>query len=137
MLIEITKITEGVKKPEYKKDLDVGADLYLPKDFKLLPNVMNKVPLGIAINIPQGFEGQVRPRSGTLLRGITIHNPPIDPGYTGEIHAMVSILGDEPIEVFRNERICSLLITPVTRAQFVGAINRTERGDKGFNSSGL
>lgn len=136
MLVKVKLLKEGAKFPVYNKDLDVGADVYLPEFFMLKPKVMNKVPLGIAVHIPQGFEGQIRPRSGTLLRGIEIHNPPIDPGYTGEIHALVSLTGDEPIAIATGERICSLVVAPVIRAQFVEEVKLDERGDKGFNSTG-
>ena len=121
--------------PKYGKDLDVGADCFIPKT-TLLRQGINKVPLGLKITIPQGFEGQIRPRSGTLLRGITIHNPPIDPGYTGEIHALVENITDMPIFLDEVERICQLVIAPVVRAQFVKEITN-DRGDKGFNSTGV
>ena len=136
MLIKTELKREGARHPKYAKDLDVGADVFLPENFTLMPGIVNKVPLGIAVHIPQGFEGNLRPRSGTLIkRGITIHNPAIDPGYTGEIHAMVSIVGDEPVFVEAGDRICSLVITPFIRAQFVTEIIN-DRGDKGFNSTG-
>lgn len=136
MLVKIEQLRINAKIPKYAKDLDVGADIYLPEDFHLLPGIVNKVPLGIATHIPQGFEGNLRPRSGTLLRGITIHNPAIDPGYTGEIHALVSLVGSEPILVRAGERICSFVITPVIRAQFVEYI-KNDRGSNGFNSTGV
>ena len=135
MLLKIKLLRENARVPEYKKDLDVGADIYLPEDFQLMPGVMNKVPLGLAIFVPQGFKGNIIPRSGTLLRGIVVHNPAIDPGYTGEVHAMVSIVGNEPIFVKQGERICSFELTPTTRCQFVKDII-DDRGNNGFNSTG-
>lgn len=134
MKIKIECVREGAKVPKYGKDMDVGADCYLPEDITLLPG-MNKIPLGISIAIPHGFEGQIRPRSGTLLRGITIHNPPIDPGYTGEIHAMVENITDHTMRIEKGERICQLVVTPFVRADFVNEIINN-RGDSGFNSTG-
>jgi len=134
MKIKVKLLRKNAKYPKYGKDMDVGADVYLPANFVLKPG-MNKIPLGISIEVPHGFECQVRPRSGTLLRGITIHNPPIDPGYTGEIHALVENITNENIEVKQGERICQLVITPFIRAHFVENIINN-RGDKGFNSTG-
>jgi len=134
MKIVIKLLKDGAKVPKYGKDLDVGADIYLP-EFTRLDTGMNKVPLGIATHIPHGFEGQVRPRSGTLLRGITIHNPPIDPGYTGEIHALVENITGEALIVEKGERICQLVISPIVRGDFVKELI-DNRGDKGFNSTG-
>lgn len=135
MLVQVKLLKEGARFPEYKKDLDVGADVCMPDRFILMPGVMNKVPLGIATFIPQGFKGNIIPRSGTLLRGIMVHNPAIDPGYTGEVHAMVTILGNDPIVIAEGERICSFELTPTVRCQFVEAI-ASDRGDAGFNSTG-
>lgn len=135
MKLEVKLMRDGAKFPNYSKDLDVGADVYLPCDFTLEPGKVNKVPLGIAIALPNGYEGNLRPRSGSLLRGIITHNPAIDPGYTGEIHALVSITGKEPIELKAGERICSLIITPYIRAEFTEKIIN-DRGTNGFNSTG-
>lgn len=134
MKIKISLVREGAKTPAYGKDMDVGADCYLPNDWPLFPG-MNKIPLGISIAIPHGFEGQIRPRSGTLLRGITIHNPPIDPGYTGEIHAMVENITENILLLKAGERICQLVIAPFIRADFVDEVI-DNRGDSGFNSTG-
>lgn len=135
MKLEVKLMRDGAKFPNYSKDLDVGADVYLPCDFTLEPGKVNKVPLGIAIALPNGYEGNLRARSGSLLRGIITHNPAIDPGYTGEIHALVSITGKEPIELKAGERICSLVITPYIRAEFTEKIIN-DRGTNGFNSTG-
>jgi len=135
MKIELLKFNEGAKAPKYGRDLDAGADIFLPQNFVLKPG-MNKVPLGVGIKLPAGTEGQVRPRSGTLLRGIAIHNPPIDPGYTGEIHALAENKTDDAIQLFKGERICQLVIVAgIVRADFVDKV-KSDRGDKGFNSSG-
>ena len=133
MKIKVELLRDGAQYPKYGRDLDVGADIYLPENVALEPG-MNKVPLGLAVHIPQGFEGQIRPRSDTLLRGITVHNPPIDPGYTGEIHALVESI-EGPIDLKKGERICQLVIAPVIKAVFVDNIANT-RGDNGFNSTG-
>ena len=134
MKVEIKLLRPHAAFPKYGKDLDVGADIFLPEAVFLQPG-MNKVPLGISVNIPQGFEGQLRPRGGGVLRGIAIHNPPIDPGYTGEIHAMVENITTEAIYCAGSERICQLVIAPFVRADFTDKIHNT-RGDNGFNSTG-
>lgn len=136
MKIEVKLLREGAKFPKYAKDLDAGADIFLPEDVVLQKGI-NKVPLGISIGIPQGFEGQIRPRSGCVLNNIYIHNPPIDAGYTGEIHAFVEYDGKEETMLCKaNSRICQLVIAPVIRADFVQNIVN-DRGENGFNSTGI
>src|SRR5881396_2656489 len=93
---------------------DIGADVVLP------PGGRQLVPTGIALAIPAGFEGHVRPRSGLALRhGLTLLNSPgtIDADYRGEIAVVAINLGQEPVTISRGDRIAQLVIAPVTRAR--------------------
>ena len=129
---------------KYARKNDSGFDLRAAIDQPIISypralvnddSGLDLIPTGIKVDIPIGFEIQIRPRSGTLLRGIAIHNPPIDPGYTGEIHALVENINNKAVWVEKGERKCQLVIAPVIRAVFVEVVINN-RGDKGFNSTG-
>lgn len=120
-----------------------GADLVaaLEKEIVLAPGDRSAIPTGFAVEIPPGFEGQVRPRSGLALRhGLTLPNAPgtIDSDYRGEIVVIVQNNGSGPVSLARGDRIAQLVIAPVARAQFeeVPALPPTTRGAGGFGSTG-
>jgi dUTP pyrophosphatase len=107
--------------PAYQTDQAAGMDLLadLGEPRCLRPGARLLVPTGIAVAIPSGYEGQVRPRSGLALRqGVTLLNSPgtIDADYRGEIHVLLINLGSEDFSVRRGDRIAQLVIAPVTRA---------------------
>ena len=98
------------------------------------------IPTGLSLELPRGFEGQVRPRSGLALKhGITVLNSPgtIDSDYRGEVMIILINLGAAPFAIKRGERIAQLVVAPVTRAELVEAreISRTRRGGGGFGST--
>lgn len=99
------------------------------------------VPTGLQLEIPLGWEGQVRPRSGLALRhGVTVVNAPgtIDSDYRGELQVLVINLGAEPFTIRRGERIAQLVLAPVAASRFVEVerLDETDRGDGGFGSTG-
>ncbi len=107
----------------------------------LAPLARRAVPTGLAIALPEGYEGQVRPRSGLALRhGITCINAPgtIDADYRGEIQVLLVNLSGEPFTLRRGERIAQLVVAPVVRAELeeVDTLPTTVRGDGGFGSTG-
>jgi dUTP pyrophosphatase len=119
-------------------------DLRAAVDAPVLVESMERraIPTGLAMAIPAGFEGQVRPRSGLALRrGLSMPNSPgtIDADYRGELKVLVINLGSEPIEITRGMRIAQLLICPVAQAQItlVDDLDSTARGTGGFGSTGL
>ncbi len=100
------------------------------------------IPTGLHFEIPEGFEIQVRPRSGLALNhGITLPNTPgtIDSDYRGELKIIVMNLGKAPFTVKRGDRIAQLVLSPVTKAVFheVSEVNETDRGKSGFGSTGV
>lgn len=108
----------------------------------LLPGQRAKIPTGIALAIPPGYEGSVRPRSGLALKhGVTCLNAPgtIDSDYRGEVGVILINLGQEPFEVHRGTRVAQLLISPVATPALraVEALPDTPRGAGGFGSTGL
>jgi dUTP diphosphatase len=125
--------------PAYQTDGAAGMDLMADVDASLVLASGERmlVPTGLAIEIPCGFEGQVRPRSGLALRaGVTLLNAPgtIDSDYRGEIKVLLVNLGREPFEVQRGDRIAQLVIAPVERATWepVENLRASVRADGGF-----
>ena len=135
---------EGITLPAYATDGAAGADLCAAVDAKMIiePGDRAAVPTGLVLEIPAGYEGQVRPRSGLAIKaGLTIVNAPgtIDSDYRGELKVLMINLGSDPVSINRGERIAQLLIAPVTRASFVESedLSVSERGGGGFGSTGV
>jgi dUTP pyrophosphatase len=131
-------------RPEYQSAQAAGADLRanLASDLVLAPGERARVPTGVRIELPEGFEGQVRPRSGLADRhGLTLLNSPgtIDADYRGEIQVVVVNLGTTEFVLTHGMRIAQLVIAPVARATFEMAedLTQTLRGENGFGSSGI
>ena len=134
---------EGIELPQYKthgaSGLDLLAAIVEDKTIPSLERVL--VPTGIQVSIPEGFEGQVRPRSGLALRdGIAVLNAPgtIDSDYRGEIQVILYNTSNTSFTLQRGMRIAQLVVAPVVKAQFVVVDNlsRTERGAGGFGHTG-
>jgi dUTP pyrophosphatase len=121
--------------------MDVRAYLPLgPVELKPLERAL--IPTGLYMQLPQGYECQIRPRSGLALRhGISLVNTPgtIDSDYRGEIGVILVNLSDQPFTVNDGERICQMVIAEYTRAEFtqVETLDTTERGDGGFGHTGV
>lgn len=129
--------------PRYQTDGAVGLDLAaaLTAPVTIAPGERQLIPTGFAIAIPEGYEGQVRPRSGLALRhGVTVLNAPgtIDPDYRGEVKVLLVNLGQEAFVIGPGERIAQLVICPVARAELVPvtSLEETARGAGGYGSTG-
>jgi len=130
--------------PLYATGGSAGADLFaaVEEDVILSPGERKLIPSGIRIEIPYGYEAQIRPRSGLAAKyGITLVNTPgtIDSDYRGEIKIIMINLGKENFIIKRGDRIAQMIIAPVVKALFTNeaSLNRTERGDGGFGSTGV
>jgi len=130
--------------PAYATEGSAGLDLVaaIAEDIALLPGRRALVPNGIAIELPRGFEAQVRPRSGLAAKhGITVLNTPgtIDSDYRGELKTVLINLGDEPFVIARGMRIAQMVIARHERAELVevDALSDTARGAGGHGSTGL
>lgn len=132
--------------PAYESEGAAGMDLRaaLPpgEPFVLPPNGRGLVPTGLVMQLPAGFEGQVRPRSGLAAKhGVTVLNSPgtVDSDYRGEVKVILVNLGGEDFIIRHGDRIAQLVIAPVTRAVLVEAetLDQTERGTGGFGSTGI
>jgi dUTP pyrophosphatase len=133
----------GATAPEYKSEGAAGADIcaFLEESVVIHPGQRCLLPTGVFVEIPSGFEIQVRPRSGLALKnGITVLNAPgtIDSDYRGEIGVVLINLGDSPFTVNHGDRIAQLVVAPVLRAAFAlsEALSDTVRGAGGYGSTG-
>ncbi|MBI1787296.1 MAG: dUTP diphosphatase [Acidobacteria bacterium] len=142
MQIRIRKVHPEAELPAYAHgpDEDAGMDLRALEEVTLHPGIAHGVATGLAIELPPGFEAQLRPRSGLALKhAITVPNSPatIDPGYRGEIKVILLNLGREPYTVHCGDRIAQMVIARYERIEWVeGELTDSTRGAGGFGSSG-
>ena len=141
--VKIKKLRPEARQPAYMTPGAAGADLYaaVVEPVRIAPGERSVIPIGIALEIPDGFEGQVRPRSGLAVRdGLTILNAPgtIDSDYRGELNVIVVNLGQKECWVRTGDRIAQLVIAPVVRAElrWVEDLGETDRGAGGFGHTG-
>jgi dUTP pyrophosphatase len=136
---------QGLPLPAYQSEHAAGLDLLAAVSsagsITIAPGARALVPTGLAIALPEGYEAQVRPRSGLAARdGLTVLNSPgtIDADYRGEIQVLLVNLGSEPVVVSRGMRIAQLVIAPVVRAHIIEttSLDKTSRGSGGFGSTG-
>jgi dUTP pyrophosphatase len=132
---------EGLPLPSYATPGAAGMDVVAAESLTLAPGERHAVATGFAVAIPEGYEIQVRPRSGLALKnGITCLNTPgtIDSDYRGEVRIILANLGQQAFPVVRGERIAQLVPAPVLKACFteLADLDGTERGSGGFGSTG-
>ena len=136
---------EGLPLPSYQSEGAAGLDLLAAiapnTQLVLEPCARDLVPTGLVIELPVGFEGQVRPRSGLALKhGVTVLNAPgtIDSDYRGEVKVLLVNLGSEPFVIERGMRVAQLIVAPVTRVdlQEGTSLGNSSRGGGGFGSTG-
>ena len=146
--ISFTRLDHGkdLPAPEYATLGSAGMDLVAAvpanEPMKILPGSRAAVPTGLAFAIPQGFEGQVRPRSGLALKnGVTVLNAPgtIDSDYRGEVKVILVNTSDETFEITRGMRIAQIIFARVEQMhlQEVNSLDETARGSGGFGSTGV
>jgi dUTP pyrophosphatase len=140
--IRIKRLVSEATLPRYAHGAgeDAGMDLCSVEDALLEPGAPRTVATGLSIELPPGFEAQIRPRSGLALKhAITLPNSPatIDPGYRGQIRVILLNLGREPYQVHRGDRIAQMVIARYEAVEWEeGELNDTRRGEGGFGSSG-
>ncbi|MBS1871669.1 MAG: dUTP diphosphatase [Acidobacteria bacterium] len=142
MQIRIKRLRPDAALPEYAHGAaeDAGMDLRAVERTVLAPNVPLGVPTGLSIELPSGYEAQIRPRSGLALKhAITVPNSPgtIDPGYRGEIKVILLNLGKADYTIEKGDRIAQMVIARYEAIELVeGELSETGRGAGGFGSSG-
>ncbi len=146
LVVHITQLknSSGLPIPHYQTEHSAGVDLYAAVETEAVidAGTWKLVPTGIAIAIPEGYEGQVRPRSGLALKhGIGMLNAPgtIDADYRGEISVILFNFSDTPYPIRRGDRIAQLVFAKIERARFekVDALSETARGAGGFGHTGV
>ena len=143
--VSITQLpnAKGLNLPRYATELSAGVDLEAAVDapVTLKPGERQLIPTGLAIALPEGYEAQVRPRSGLAFKnGVTVLNSPgtIDADYRGEVKVILANLGTEPFTVERGMRVAQMVVAQYTRVSFnlVEQLDETARGAGGFGSTG-
>jgi dUTP pyrophosphatase len=141
--VTVLRNGEGIALPRYASAGAAGMDLVaaLDQPLTLQPGARAAVPTGIALALPEGYEAQVRPRSGLALKhGLTVLNSPgtIDADYRGEIQVILANLGAAPVTLARGERVAQLVLAPVSRIAWtpVEELPASGRGGRGFGSTG-
>lgn len=137
-------LREGARAPEKKSVWAAGSDLYacLTESVVLPPGGRALIPTGIALSLPEGYEGQLRPRSGLALsQGLTVLNSPgtIDADYRGEVQVLLINLGQEAVTVVDGMRVAQLVVAPVVSVAWtlVAELDVTVRGEGGFGHTGV
>lgn len=134
--MKVKVIDYGYEKlPLRAHDNDAGADVFAIGDYEIPSGQTIRIPLGLGLILPDGYAAYVFPRSGLASKGITCELPPIDSGYRGEIHAIVTNCSDKTYFVHDGDRIGQLVITPVAIVDFT-TDDFKERGNNGFGSTG-
>lgn len=140
--MKIKPLVNNFIKPEYKRDLSGGLDIYFQTDVILNPNQVNKIPLGFAAEVPEGCVALLLPRSSAGIKGIGLRNTVgvIDADYRGEWLAFITLdsLCNKPITFKRGERALQALIVPFSRVaiELTDTLSETGRGDTGFGGTG-
>jgi len=141
--LRILKTHERVELPKYESDGAAGLDLraFLDSDISIPPLGRVKIPTGLRMEIPEGYEGQVRPRSGLAIKqGVTVLNSPgtIDSDYRGDIEIILVNLSQDDVIIKDGQRIAQLVIAQTARAFITEAhsLQETKRGTGGFGSTG-
>jgi dUTP pyrophosphatase len=139
--IKFQKLHPDAQVPSYAHTGDAGADVYSVVEVILQPSDRAAIPTGLAVDIPLGYEIQVRPKSGLALKhGLAVLNSPgtVDAGYRGEIQVIVINLGKEAYTFVKGQKIAQLVLKPVIQAQYIeGELGTSDRGVGGFGSTGL
>jgi dUTP pyrophosphatase len=137
------QLDKGVKMPEYKHDGDSGFDLAANEDIDIPAKGVALVSTGVRFGIPNGYEIQVRSRSGLAAKsGVFVLNSPgtVDASYTGEVKVILANFGHNSVHVQKGDRIAQAVLAPVEKAQFVVVdklSEETTRGEGGFGSTGV
>lgn len=135
MYIKVIPFTDVEIKPVRAHLTDAGADVACLRDYHIKPHTTVKIPLGFGLEIPNGYMACLYPRSSLASKGIITHIPPVDAGYNGEIHAIVTNTTDEEFVFRYGDRVGQVVITPVIIADFVYDMGET-RGSGAFGSTG-
>lgn len=138
--LKVKILDKNGKLPEYKTAMASGMDLYSAQTAIILPHEIRIIKTGIAIEVPKGYEGQIRPRSGLAVKGITVMNSPgtIDADYRGEVMVILINHSNVIFDIGIGDRIAQLVIAKVCQMKPIGVseLSESARGTGGFGSTG-
>jgi dUTP pyrophosphatase len=141
--LQLMDHAKGLNTPHYTSDGAAGMDIEAAVGDSVILGPMERtaIPTGLMMAIPQGYEAQIRPRSGIALKhGLTVANAPgtVDSDYRGEVKVILVNLGTKEVEITRGMRIAQMVLAPVTKGCFVSVdiLDKTTRGMDGFGSTG-
>ena len=137
MKIKYKKLDNFISPPVRAYGTDAGADVLSPDTYLIPPRSRMAIPLGFALEIPEGYMGIIVTKSSTFKKGLYSHIPPIDCGYTGECHALIENVTDNYITINKGDKIAQLIILPMITPSFeeVKELSKSERGVGGFGST--
>lgn len=139
LAVRIKRLRPDVPLPVKAHASDSGFDVYATDQYRISPNSAVKIPLGFALGLPEGYEAQLRPRSGLNAKGIWCALGTIDGGYRGELAAVLCNVGSDTWHVVKSgDRIAQLVVMPIPMVHLVEveSLDETERGATGFGASG-
>ncbi len=120
--VKFRKLEAGAQIPEYETASAAGCDIGLPLrgDIVLYPHEVKNIPVGFAVKIPDGYEGQIRSRAGMARKGIVVANAPgtIDSDHTAELHLLLLNVGDKPVRLSPGQKVAQMVFSPVVHADF-------------------
>jgi len=139
--VKILKLDQDLPTPRYAHEGDAGVDLYSAQDYLLKPGECKIIPTGIKLAIPQGYEAQIRPRSGLASKySLSILNTPgtIDHQYRGEVGVIMVNFGKNSYQIKKGDRIAQMVFNKIEQVKFeeVQKLDETERNEGGFGSTG-
>ncbi len=138
--LNFLKISKDAEAPEYALNTDAGFDLKALENVSIFPFDQKKVSTGIAIEVPEGYVGIVRDRAG-IVQKMNVHTVAgtFDSGFRGEVSIMLVNMNDKTVEIEKGMRIAQIILVPIVKAKIteVKKLSSTERGDKGFGSTGM
>lgn len=139
MILKVKKLKPEAKLPERKRKEDAGLDLYCIEDCEIESMEIKQISTGIAIEIPYGYFGLIKDRSGLSINGLHVLAGVIDSNYRGEVKVVMVNLSKEKIKIEKFSRIAQLLILPYLMVEIVEVeqLEESERGEEGFGSSGI
>jgi len=142
LVVRVKRLSEEVKLPKKALPADAGYDVFANEQVVLQPGERKLIGTGLKIAIPNGYEAQVRPKSGLAINyGITVLNTPgtIDPNYRGELKVILINLSDREVRIEKGQKIAQIIFNKVETPEIVEVdeLDETERNEKGFGSTGL
>lgn len=137
--LKVKKLCEQAKLPTRVHSTDCGLDLYALDDMKFMPHEAVVISTGIAVSIDNNHVGMICDRSSMAKKGVSVQGGIIDPGYTGEIRVVLANVGNSMRTICQGDKIAQLLIIPISTPEVIEVTNLdvSERGEKGFGSSGV